>query len=243
MVSAARRFQDFTACLKSELLPVVCGASRPLPLCQVYTKDGITAGQLQKLQADAAKWMAMAGLLCESAGWWPLATLYSNLAQTAAAGVRHELLDLMRVPAMNPAKARLLHRAGVRDPHALATSDEAAVARALAPGAAQQMRSRRPPPKPGAGQAEQQQQQQQQQAEPGAGRAQGAYAAAGMAARAAKTLVRSARDLILGEAAQVGILAGAAQLLGRKLQRGQGQSWSLLARSLELIASSASRRA
>ena len=47
---------------------------------------GITVGELQSLQKDAAKWMAMASLLCESAGWWPLGTLYSNLAQVGGGG-------------------------------------------------------------------------------------------------------------------------------------------------------------
>ena len=42
---------------------------------------GLSRGQVQKLQQDAGKWMGMASLLCESAGWWPLATLYSNLSQ------------------------------------------------------------------------------------------------------------------------------------------------------------------
>lgn len=27
------------------------------------------------------QWMGMASLLCDSAGWWPLAMLYSNLSQ------------------------------------------------------------------------------------------------------------------------------------------------------------------
>lgn len=42
---------------------------------------GLSRGQIQKLQQDAGKWMGMAALLCESAGWWPLATLYANLSQ------------------------------------------------------------------------------------------------------------------------------------------------------------------
>lgn len=41
---------------------------------------------MQKLQLDVSKWMGMAALLCETAGWWPLATLYTNMAQVAAAG-------------------------------------------------------------------------------------------------------------------------------------------------------------
>jgi DNA polymerase theta len=80
-----------------------------------FLPAGLSRGQIQKLQQDAGKWMGMASLLCESAGWWPLATLYSNLSQMAAAGVRQELLPLMRIPDMDAAKARALYKAGVRD--------------------------------------------------------------------------------------------------------------------------------
>lgn len=51
---------------------------------------------------------AMAAMLCETASWWPLATLYQSMAANAAAGVRHELLPLMGVPQMDPIKARAL---------------------------------------------------------------------------------------------------------------------------------------
>ena len=78
------------------------------------------------MQQDCGKWMGMAALLCDSAGWWPLASLYSNLSQMAAAGVRQDLLPLMRVPGMDAAKDRALFRAGLRD---------AQVIRGAAPGA------------------------------------------------------------------------------------------------------------
>ena len=61
--------------------PPVCLATRVWRM-----HAGITTGQLQTLQKDAAKWMAMASLLCESAGWWPLGTLYGSLSQARARG-------------------------------------------------------------------------------------------------------------------------------------------------------------
>ena len=48
----------------------------------------------------------------------------------------------MSVPGMNSAKARALHRAGLRDPEALAAAQHEDVSRALAAGMAAQMRSR-----------------------------------------------------------------------------------------------------
>lgn len=59
-----------------------------------------------------------------------------------SAGVKQELLPLMKVPGMNAARARALYRAGFKDPQALAVGEQAAVERALAAGLAHQMRGR-----------------------------------------------------------------------------------------------------
>ncbi|PSC69888.1 helicase and polymerase-containing TEBICHI [Micractinium conductrix] len=143
------------------------------------SKAGLSRGQVQKLQQDAGKWMGMASLLCESAGWWPLATLYGNLSQMAAAGVRQDLLPLMRIPGMDAGKARALYKAGLRDAQMLATADEQAVARALAPAIATQMRGRSSAGKQSGGMS---------------ASSAANYAAASMSARAATTLVKGARN-------------------------------------------------
>lgn len=52
---------------------------------------------LNLLQNDIAQQAAMAGLLCESAGWTMLATLLSSLSHDAAAGGRPELQHLLQV--------------------------------------------------------------------------------------------------------------------------------------------------
>eukprot|EP00887_Chlorella_sp_A99_P004871 scaffold4.g4871.t1 len=168
------------------------------------SRGGVSAGQVQKLQADAGKWLAMAGMLAESAGWWLMATLYSNLAQTAAAGVRQELLPLMRVGEMCAAKARALFKAGFKSPYDLATADEGAVAKALAACFAQQLKQRPkyaaagavagPARRPGSA---------------GSKVAEGAAAAgaAGMAGRAARAIVRVARELVVSSNRQLASLA------------------------------------
>ena len=79
----------------------------------------------------------------------------------------------------------------------LATADERAVARALAPAIAQQMRTRSSVCK----------QQQQQGASGVAAAAATSYAAAGMAARAAGTLVAAARDHLRSQIRQLTSLA------------------------------------
>lgn len=58
------------------------------------------------------------------------------------AGVRQELLGLMRVPGMNAARARVLYKAGIKDPQALAVADPASLEKVLAQGLAQQLKGR-----------------------------------------------------------------------------------------------------
>ncbi|KAK9815292.1 hypothetical protein WJX72_001157 [[Myrmecia] bisecta] len=108
------------------------------------TQNGVSAGQLQKLQSDVSKWAAMAGLLCASAGWWLLELELMNLSQQAACGVRPELIKLMQIPEMTAPNARALYNAGFKDPDALVPADEAAVAKAVAAGMVRSLRNQKP---------------------------------------------------------------------------------------------------
>ncbi|DBA82486.1 TPA: hypothetical protein ACH3X2_000714 [Trebouxia sp. C0005] len=98
------------------------------------TQQGVSRGQLQKLQTDLSKWAGMAGLMCASLGWWQLEALLASLSQRAAAGVRPELLRLMDIPSMTAANARALHSAGLVSPELLAAAQDEDVKKALAAG-------------------------------------------------------------------------------------------------------------
>lgn len=52
---------------------------------------------MQRWQMEVSKTAAMAALLAANAGWWQLETLLAPLAAQVAAGVRPELLALMKV--------------------------------------------------------------------------------------------------------------------------------------------------
>lgn len=52
---------------------------------------------MQKWQTEISKTAAMAALLANEAEWWQLETLLAPLAAQVAAGVRPELLPLMKV--------------------------------------------------------------------------------------------------------------------------------------------------
>ena len=151
---------------------------------QFLSYNGLMRGELQKLQEDVAQHMGMAALLCESAGWWPLATMFSDHAATVAAGVRRELLPLMAVPGMTAGKARALWKGGITGPMVLATVQEEVVLKALTTGVAAQMKTK-------AVGAQRQQQQQQQSSN------LGTKAAKGVASRAAKALIAAARKHVV----------------------------------------------
>ncbi|KAH7617243.1 putative Helicase and polymerase-containing protein TEBICHI [Nannochloris sp. 'desiccata'] len=148
---------------------------------QFLSYNGLMRGELQKLQEDVAQHMGMAALLCESAGWWPLATMFSDHAATVAAGVRRELLPLMAVPGMTAGKARALWKGGITGPMVLATVQEEVVLKALTTGVAAQMRTK----------AVGAQRQQQQSSN------LGTKAAKGVASRAAKALIAAAREHVV----------------------------------------------
>ncbi len=60
-------------------------------------RAGLSAGQLQRLRANVAKWAALAAALATAAQWPDMEAVLTALAQQAAAGARAELLPLMQV--------------------------------------------------------------------------------------------------------------------------------------------------
>ncbi|KXZ49542.1 hypothetical protein GPECTOR_20g396 [Gonium pectorale] len=108
------------------------------------TKQGISRGQLQKLQGDLSKWAGMAAVMAGSCGWWALQALLDGLSQQAAAGTRPELLPLMVLPGITGAQARGLYAAGFTKPALLAAADEEDVKKALASSLPRALRQQKP---------------------------------------------------------------------------------------------------
>ena len=57
---------------------------------------GFSSGQLQKLLKDMSQSAGMSATLCMHAKWWQLHLVMSALSTQAAAGVRLELMPLMK---------------------------------------------------------------------------------------------------------------------------------------------------
>eukprot|EP00892_Ulva_mutabilis_P007224 jgi/Ulvmu1/4874/UM020_0160.1 len=97
------------------------------------------------LRNDIAQQAAMAGLLCESAGWPLLATLLSDLSTDAAAGGRPELRELLKVDGLDASRARALYKAGLKTPQAVLEAGSMAVKQALAKALPSSMQRRTGP--------------------------------------------------------------------------------------------------
>ena len=159
------------------------------------SRTGFSRGHLQRLQGEAAKAMAMASMLCESAGWWPLSTILSQHAATVAAGVKPELVPLMAVPSMTAGKARALWKGGITTPLKLASMQEEAIIKALTSGVAAHMRTRNAAAAVVGSKAHK------------AGPDNSAKMAKVVASRAAKALIVAARNYVL-ECAELGMQGG-----------------------------------
>lgn len=63
-------------------------------------------------------------LFCERLGWLDMQALLSCFAARISHGVRTELVALTEIPYVKGARARLLYRAGLRTPEAVAAADQ-----------------------------------------------------------------------------------------------------------------------
>jgi hypothetical protein len=112
----------------------VDGAARSWGSAGFLALRGLTRGHLQRLLSDVSRIMGMAGLMCESGGWWPLGALFSTWAASLSSGVRRELLPLMQVQGMTASRARALWKAKIETPAILAETPEDVVIKALSAG-------------------------------------------------------------------------------------------------------------
>ena len=77
--------------------PIYTKSFLPFKSTDAFPSPGFNAGQLQKLQKELCQWAGMAKVVATYAQWWQMEIVMNNLAEEANAGVRLELLPLMKV--------------------------------------------------------------------------------------------------------------------------------------------------
>jgi hypothetical protein len=79
---------------------------------QIAAKYGVQTGTVQYLQANAATYCAMVSSFCEKLHWTSLAAALNSIKPRLHFGVPDELLPLVEVEGVSPARARALAKAG-----------------------------------------------------------------------------------------------------------------------------------
>ncbi|KAL4428417.1 hypothetical protein ABPG75_002506 [Micractinium tetrahymenae] len=89
-------------------------------VASVMRKFGVGRGEIQNLQDKAARFASMAAAFCERVTWYDLEALIVKFQSRVLHGVRPEILALSEIPFVKAFTARLLYRAGLRTPEAVA---------------------------------------------------------------------------------------------------------------------------
>eukprot|EP00798_Chlamydomonas_sp_ICE-L_P002967 gene2967-12975_t len=95
-----------------------------MPMVDVQEKYGMPQGRgaLQGLQERATKFASMVAAFCERLGWADLEVLVTKFQGRVFYGVR-QIVALTEIPYVKAARARMLYKAGLRTPEAVAAVD------------------------------------------------------------------------------------------------------------------------
>ncbi|EFN55218.1 hypothetical protein CHLNCDRAFT_52598 [Chlorella variabilis] len=97
-----------------------CLSCAVVDVLTVQKKYAVGRGEVQNLQDHAARFASMVAAFCERLGWYDLEALIVKFQSRVLHGVRPEILALSEIPFVKAYTARLLYRAGLRTPEAVA---------------------------------------------------------------------------------------------------------------------------
>ena len=100
-------------------------------IAHVASKYGVQTGTVQYLQANAATYCAMVSSFCDRLQWTSLAAALNSIKPRLHFGVPDELLGLMEVEGVSPARARALAKAGLTSVEKIALASPVQVAVAI----------------------------------------------------------------------------------------------------------------
>ncbi|KAJ0178943.1 hypothetical protein K1T71_005718 [Dendrolimus kikuchii] len=93
------------------------------PLSEVSTKFQCARGFLQSLQQAAATFAGMVTAFCRQLGWKNMEMLVSQFQDRLHFGIHSELIELMKLPSLNGARARTLFDSGYENISSIASAD------------------------------------------------------------------------------------------------------------------------
>lgn len=104
---------------------------REVDLEEIMKWTGASRGELQSLQSSAASFAGCLAKFCERYGWSDFRILIAQFVERINAGVKKDLVDLVRIPYVKSARARALHRAGLSTVELVARSSQGTLIEAL----------------------------------------------------------------------------------------------------------------
>ncbi|KAJ9515567.1 hypothetical protein QJQ45_021669, partial [Haematococcus lacustris] len=107
-----------------------------VPMQAVLDKFGMKRTTLVNLQDRASKTAAMVAAFCGQLGWCDLEMLVAKFQGRINSGVREEIVALTEIPGVRGYRARLLYKAGLRTPEAVAACELSRLTDILAAGMA-----------------------------------------------------------------------------------------------------------
>ncbi|KAL6747107.1 hypothetical protein V8C86DRAFT_3034055 [Haematococcus lacustris] len=107
-----------------------------VPMQAVLDKFGMKRTTLINLQDRASKTAAMVAAFCGQLGWCDLEMLVAKFQGRINSGVREEIVALTEIPGVRGYRARLLYKAGLRTPEAVAACELSRLTDILAAGMA-----------------------------------------------------------------------------------------------------------
>ena len=127
--TASRRKRMMVALMLRDL---TSGSETVSSISAVAKRYGVQTGTVQYLQSNAATYCAMVSSFCERLQWNSLAAALNSVKPRLHFGVPDELLPLVEIEGISPARARALARAGLTSVKRIAKSKPIDIALVLA---------------------------------------------------------------------------------------------------------------
>jgi replicative superfamily II helicase len=102
-----------------------------VPVATVALRYGLSHGDIENLMQLASNQAGQLVGFCKRMGWWHLEVIFKIFAVRVGAGVKEDIMPLMKIKGVKAVRARILYRAGFHSIRAIALAQDYEVAKCL----------------------------------------------------------------------------------------------------------------
>ncbi|XP_039165720.1 helicase and polymerase-containing protein TEBICHI [Eucalyptus grandis] len=121
----------FRVCKRFYVALILARLVQEAPVAEVCEAYKVARGMVQALQENAGRFASMVSVFCERLGWHDLEGLVGKFQNRVSFGVRAEIVELTNIPYVKGSRARVLYKAGLRTPLAIAEASTSEIVKAL----------------------------------------------------------------------------------------------------------------